>query len=94
MAHTDSDGDETYDFVESEGSADGPYVANGAPVMSSATVDAPVMTTETMETTEMMEPTEAGDTTDGESGGSVPGFGIGIALVALLGAALLAVRQQ
>ncbi|MCD2203576.1 DUF7282 domain-containing protein [Halobacterium sp. KA-6] len=96
MAHADSDGDETYDFVESEGSADGPYVANGAPVMSSATVDAPAMTTttETMETTEMMEPTEAGDTTDGESGGSVPGFGIGIALVALLGAALLAVRQQ
>ncbi|GAA0285091.1 DUF7282 domain-containing protein [Halobacterium noricense] len=97
MAHADSDGDETYTFVESEGSADGPYVANGAPVMSSATVDAPAMTTETtetMETTEMMQTTEAGDTTDDGSGGSVPGFGIGIALVALLGAALLAVRQQ
>ncbi|MCG1003399.1 MULTISPECIES: PGF-CTERM sorting domain-containing protein [Halobacterium] len=96
MAHVDSDGDETYTFVESEGSADGPYVASGAPVMSSATVDAPAMTTttETMETTETMQPTEADGTSADESGGSVPGFGIGIAVVAVLGAALLAVRQQ
>jgi PGF-CTERM protein len=38
------------------------------------------------------------DTTDddddsGSSSGSIPGFGVGIALVAVLGAALLALRE-
>ncbi|MFC3478847.1 PGF-CTERM sorting domain-containing protein [Halobacterium litoreum] len=34
-----------------------------------------------------------GDDGSGESGGSVPGFGVAVALIALVGAALLAVRE-
>lgn len=102
MAHLDTDGDEAYSFVQSEGANDGPYVANGAPVMGTAAIDAPSMTTtDTMETTESMETTDSMDTTamnenetDDESGGGAPGFGIGLALVAVLGAALLALRQR
>jgi surface glycoprotein (TIGR04207 family)/PGF-CTERM protein len=56
------------------------------------TTEAPDTTTEAPDTT-----TEAADTTteggDGEDGGSIPGFGVGIALVAVLGAALLALRE-
>ncbi|MFB6269804.1 MAG: PGF-CTERM sorting domain-containing protein [Halobacterium sp.] len=103
MAHRDTDGDQTYTFVESEGANDGPYVASGAPVMSSATVSAPAMTTttesmqttEAMDTTEMMDTTEQMDeTTENESGGGAPGFGLALALVAVVGAALLALRKQ
>ena len=104
MAHRDTDGDEAYTFVESQGGADGPYVASGAPVMTAATVDAPAMTTttESMETTESMGTTESMATTEmmddttaeDESGGDTPGFGVGIALLAIVGAALLALRQQ
>jgi len=56
------------------------------------TTEAPDDTTEAPDDT-----TEAADTTeeddDGGSGGSIPGFGVGIALVAVLGAALLALRE-
>jgi PGF-CTERM protein len=104
MAHVDSDGDQAYTFVESEGAADGPYVASGAPVMNTASIDAPaVTTTESMETTEAMDTTEMNnedttamgdDTTEDESGGGAPGFGLALAVVAVLGAALLALRQR
>ncbi|MDL0119315.1 HVO_2072 family ArtA-dependent S-layer glycoprotein [Halobacterium salinarum] len=59
------------------------------------------MTETTTETTTEMtttqeDTTENGSegTSDGESGGSIPGFGVGVALVAVLGAALLALRQN
>ena len=35
MAHLDTNGNQMYDFLTSEGSTDGPYVAAGAPVMDS-----------------------------------------------------------
>jgi hypothetical protein len=92
MAHKDTDGDESYSFVSSEGAADGPYVAASAPVMSSASIDAPQMTT-TKTTTEEMQTTERTTTTE-ESTGGAPGFGLAAALVATLGAALLAFRRQ
>ncbi len=38
MPHRDTDGDENYTFVESDGDADGPYTAEGAPVTDSANV--------------------------------------------------------
>ncbi|PSP85258.1 PGF-CTERM sorting domain-containing protein [Halobacteriales archaeon QS_6_64_34] len=38
MPHFDTDGDENYTFVESGGDADGPYVANGGPVVDSGEV--------------------------------------------------------
>ncbi|MDL0121143.1 HVO_2072 family ArtA-dependent S-layer glycoprotein [Halobacterium salinarum] len=58
------------------------------------------MTETTTETTTEMTTTQEDTTengsegTDDESGGSIPGFGVGVALVAVLGAALLALRQN
>ncbi len=49
-------------------------------------------TTEETTTEETTEDPGDGDT-GGEDGGSIPGFGVGIALVAILGAALLALRE-
>jgi len=45
------------------------------------------------ETTTTDETGDDGGDDGGETGGSIPGFGVGIALVALLGAALLALRE-
>ncbi|MDL0131881.1 HVO_2072 family ArtA-dependent S-layer glycoprotein [Halobacterium salinarum] len=59
------------------------------------TMTEPTETTTEMTTTQE-DTTENGSegTSDGESGGSIPGFGVGVALVAVLGAALLALRQN
>ncbi|WP_262178145.1 DUF7282 domain-containing protein [Haloarcula laminariae] len=38
MPHFDTDGDETYDFVTSDGADDGPYTADGGAVVDSANV--------------------------------------------------------
>jgi hypothetical protein len=38
MPHLDTNGNEEYDFVDSEGSEDGPYTADGSPVVNSAQV--------------------------------------------------------
>ncbi|WP_425492907.1 DUF7282 domain-containing protein [Natrinema amylolyticum] len=101
MAHRDTDGDETYDFLESEGAADGPYAAASGPIMSLAGVtvddtetDEASMDDESMDDGESMEAED--DETDDESAtdDSVPGFGIVAALVALLGAALIARRSH
>ncbi|WP_336035191.1 BGTF surface domain-containing protein [Halobacterium yunchengense] len=46
------------------------------------------------DTTEPADDTTTEDDGDGESGGGIPGFGVGIALVAILGAAFLALRQN
>ncbi|MDS0299825.1 PGF-CTERM sorting domain-containing protein [Halogeometricum sp. S1BR25-6] len=110
MAHMDTNGNEAYDFVTSEGEADGPYVARGGPVVATAEVSLSGETTETgteMGTgTEMSEMTEteqemgmeaATETNGGEAtstDGSTPGFGVAVAVVALLAAALLAVRRD
>ncbi|SEN71118.1 CARDB protein [Halorientalis persicus] len=40
MAHLDSDGDEAFDFVETDGEEDGPYTTDGEAVVDSATVTA------------------------------------------------------
>ncbi|MFB6128016.1 MAG: PGF-CTERM sorting domain-containing protein [Halolamina sp.] len=93
MAHQDTDGDETYTFVESEGAADGPYVAAGGAVVNvgAVSVETPTATATPTETsTEMgteMEPETETTSSDG------PGFGAVVAVVALLAAALIAVRR-
>ena len=102
MPHQDTDGDESYDFVDSEGADDAPYVADGGAVVAAGdvTFTGETMTT-SMETTTMDEETTMMDeettaTDDGEdesgSGGS-PGFGIALAVLALLGVAFLARRR-
>jgi PGF-CTERM protein len=40
MPHVDSDGDRTYEFVAQNGEVDGPYTADGAPVVARANVTA------------------------------------------------------
>ncbi|WP_425433303.1 DUF7282 domain-containing protein [Haloarcula rubra] len=96
MAHRDTDGDEAYTFAESEGSADGPYVAAGSAVVAvgdlsveSATMDDESATEDAM--TEEPTATEMEETST--TGGSGPGFTAAVALVALVATALLARRQ-
>jgi PGF-CTERM protein len=76
MPHLDTNGNEAYDFVSSEGGADGPYTTEGGDiVLAGAQV--------TVE--------ESGG--DGTETGGQPGFGAVVAVLALLGAALLARRS-
>jgi PGF-CTERM protein len=94
----DTDGDESYTFVESEGAADGPYLGSGGAVVASAQV------TTQMDNGSMTEEMTDGAMTDGamtdgetateSTGGSGPGFTATLALVALLAAALLVVRTR
>ncbi|GGL54343.1 DUF7282 domain-containing protein [Halocalculus aciditolerans] len=90
MAHADSNGNEMYDFVTSEGANDGPYTANGAPVMASADVTVESTTTAMQSTTTATDETTMQNTTQTNS----PGFGLVAAALALLGAALVALRRQ
>ncbi|GGN96452.1 DUF7282 domain-containing protein [Haloarcula pellucida] len=104
MPHLDDDGDQTYDFPEN----DDPYTSNGSAVTDSAavtivtgeqttteepttesTTEEPTTESTTEEATTMATTTEG--TTTGDSG---PGFTAVIALVALVAAALLAVRRD
>jgi PGF-CTERM protein/surface glycoprotein (TIGR04207 family) len=107
MPHMDTNDNQEYDFVTSEGSDDGPYTtSDGAPLTDSAELT--VGTGTGNETTEVTETTTAPETTEettmaegtpttddgtatSEDG---PGFGIVVALVALVAAALLAVRRD
>lgn len=101
MAHRDTDADETYDFLASEGAADGPYAAAGGPIMSSASVTVDSgdssgdgMGDDSMDDTDSMNDSNNTEM-DGETGDdSVPGFGIAAALVALLAAAAIARRAD
>ncbi|KAA9410233.1 PGF-CTERM sorting domain-containing protein [Haloarcula hispanica] len=104
MPHLDTNGNEAYDFP----GADGPYTANGSAVTDSANVtvgaeeptdtpeeptDTPEEPTDTPEepTDTPEEPTDtATETTEAEG----PGFTAAIALIALVAAALLAVRRN
>ncbi|MFB6079224.1 MAG: PGF-CTERM sorting domain-containing protein [Halarchaeum sp.] len=91
MAHRDTNGNETYDFADSMGDSDGPYVANGAPVLTTAayTVEGASTTSSTMTSS-----SSSSTTSSSTSSGSSPGFGVALALVALAGAALLARRRD
>jgi len=60
---------------------------------TTTTEDETTTTEEPDETTTTEAPADDGGDDGGESGGSIPGFGVGIALVAILGAALLALRE-
>jgi len=88
MAHRDTDGDEAYTFPESDGSADGPYLAGGA-VVATGVLDVEGMDQMTEE--EMMTETETATETTGDSG---PGFTAVLGVVAILAAALLAARRE
>ncbi|WP_323677128.1 PGF-CTERM sorting domain-containing protein [Halorubellus sp. PRR65] len=100
MPHQDTDGDESYDFVSSEGADDAPYVADGGAVVAAGdvTFTGEAMTTmdegTTMmgEETTMMDDETSGMDDESGSGGS-PGFGVAVAVLALLGAAFLARRR-
>lgn len=110
MAHMDTNGNEAYDFVTGEGENDGPYVAAGGAVIATAnyTVEGTMSETTTDEPTDSMtdEPTEtmtdepATEMTDEsmetttESSTDAPGFGLVVALVALVAAALVAARRR
>ncbi len=89
MPHRDTNDNQQYDFVSSEGGADAPYVTAGGDIVLA---DAQVTLADGATDTGM-----GGDGGDGtpdstESDGQ-PGFGAVIAVLALLGAALLARRS-
>jgi len=111
MPHQDTNDNEAYDFVSSDGAQDGPYTANGSAVTDSASVTVenatetpeptptvtpePTPTETSGPTTGTAEPTDdpstpAPTTTNGDGAG----FGLVVALIALIGAALLAVRRN
>ncbi|MWG36870.1 DUF7282 domain-containing protein [Halomarina oriensis] len=107
MPHMDTNDNQQYDFVTSEGSDDGPYTnEDGSPVTDSAeltvggegdgTTGTPTDTTEETPTPSEPTTTEGEQTDDGTptTDTSQPGFGIIVALVALVAAALLAVRRD
>jgi PGF-CTERM protein/surface glycoprotein (TIGR04207 family) len=116
MPHMDTNDNQEYDFVTSEGESDGPYTnAEGQPVTASAsltvetgdgtetgtgTTEDPGTDTETVDdpgTATTMAPadtTEATEPGTGTSDGDGPGFGIVVALIALVAAALLAARRD
>jgi PGF-CTERM protein len=100
MAHRDTNDDEAYDFVATEGGADGPYVAAGEPVMGPADVDVDGMDQETddemtdEETDDGMDQETDDGMTDEPPADEVPGFGAAVGLLALLAAALLATRRR
>ncbi len=106
MPHTDSNSNEAYDFVETDGADDGPYVAAGGPVVHAAalTVDggdsmddengSDAQTTEETMSDGGNDEMNAGEdgTDDAESDGQ-PGFGVGLAVLAVLGSVLLLRRR-
>lgn len=109
MPHMDTNGNQAYDFVSSEGADDGPYTADGEAVTDSAevSVETPTPTptqtaeptataTATPEGTATAEPTatEEPSTPEPTTTGDGAGFGVVVALIALIGAALLAVRRK
>jgi surface glycoprotein (TIGR04207 family)/PGF-CTERM protein len=98
MPHKDTNYNEEYDFVDSEGAEDGPYTDGGDIVVASASVtfeqtetptDTPEPGTDELTETETPEPTDTPTPTPDQ-----PGFGAALALIALIGAALLAARRR
>ena len=95
MAHQDTNGNAVYDFVDQEGGADGPYTLGGEAVTDDAQVQIPTEETPTATPTATPTETPTETPTDGDGDGDgAPGFGLGIAVLALLAAALLAARRR
>jgi major cell surface glycoprotein (TIGR04216 family) len=106
MPHRDTNGNEAYDFVSSNGAEDAPYTtAAGDIVLDGAQISAP--STPTPTPTEAPTPTatpepdtptateEPEDSTPTETtSGGQPGFGLAVSLLALIGAALIALRRR
>lgn len=99
MPHMDTNDNETYDFVTSEGEEDGAYTdAEGEIILDSAALTVDTSTpTPTATATATPEPTATATdeaTATETASEDQPGFGAVIALIALLGAALLAARRN
>jgi PGF-CTERM protein len=88
MPHLDTNDNEGYDFVDSEGEADGPYTADGEAVVDDASL--------TVESDDGMDENGmgGGDDTDTEdtSDGDGAGFGVVVALLAIIGSVFAARR--
>jgi PGF-CTERM protein len=99
MPHLDTNSNERFDFPD----ADGPYTEDGSPVTESATITVrgeqtppPTPTPQVITATPPDTPTPrvvtvTPEETPGQDG---PGFGVVVALIALIAAALLAVRRN
>jgi PGF-CTERM protein len=101
MPHQDTNGNEAYDFVSSDGAEDGPYTADGAAVTDDASLTVETTTEETptpspspTPTPDEETPTPTEDTPTPTDTEGQPGFGAALAIVALAGAALLALRRE
>jgi|GEM_PF-740066 len=99
MPHQDTNDNEEYDFVTSEGDDDGAYAnADGEAIVDSASLTVDTSTpTPTATATATPEPTATATdeaTATETASEDQPGFGAVIALIALLGAALLAARRN
>ncbi|WP_332898724.1 DUF7282 domain-containing protein [Haladaptatus sp. CMSO5] len=108
MPHMDSNGNEEYDFVTSEGADDGPYTGEdgnavtdsaqitigtgGTTTTGTATTTTSSGTTTTAATTSTTTDSTTSEPTTTEEEG--PGFGALAAVIALIAAALLAVRRS
>jgi len=100
MPHLDTNGNEAYDFVSSDGDEDGPYTTTGGDIVlddASLTVEDDMgnATPTDMQTdtpTDMQTDTPTDMQTDGSSGNG-PGFGVVAALLAVVAAALVARRN-
>jgi PGF-CTERM protein len=92
MPHRDTNGNEAYDFVSSEGGADAPYVTAGGDIVLA---DAQVTLADGATATDTGMGSDGGSdsTPDSTESGGQPGFGAVVAVLALLGAALLARRD-
>jgi len=87
MPHLDTNGNQEYDFVDTEGGEDSPYTTEGGDIVlndASLTVEDDDMG----ETDSMDDMTE----TDGDSSADGAGFGAVVALLAILGSVLAARR--
>jgi len=99
MPHRDTNGNEVYDFVSSNGAEDAPYTtAAGDIVLDGAQISAPSTPTPTATPTDTPTATATPEPEDPtpsptETGGQ-PGFGLVVSVLALLGAALLALRRR
>ena len=95
MPHQDN-GNETYDFVTSNGTEDAPYTAGDEDNIVTATASVTFETETPTPGTETPTETPTGTPTGTASptGEDQPGFGAVLALIALIGAALLAARRN
>jgi len=103
MPHYDTNGNRQYDFATSHGGADPPYLGAGGPVVDPASIGVTgsqmtstttsMATTTTTTTTSSMTTTTA-MTTAGTTSSGQPGFGLVVGLLALLGAALVALWRD